>query len=401
MSTSPIIFTPPIKILHVVAGLTNISGGPAESIPGLCTALVRAGCHITLAMLDGDVADSVMATQSQGVNLHFYCPNGSSSLAFSLDMGQHFSELAATADIIHVHELWLYPNWVAGRIARRLGKPLIITPRGTLEPWSLSKSKWKKRLVATLFTNANLRAAACLHATAPSEAAGFRAYGLTNPMAIIPNGVNIPTLIAGKYGKFYDKYPECKNKRIMFFLSRIHSKKGIVELVKSWGELSRNFPDWHLVIAGPDYNNHLAEVKKVISQCGVAGRTTYAGALYGTEKNAALADAELFVLPTYSENFGIAVAEALASGTPVITTHGAPWEGLQIHKCGWWIPIGIPPLTAALAEALALSPAQLGIMGLAGRNWVEQTFSWDAIASDMLDVYLWMLRKGDPPKFVI
>ncbi len=401
MATSPITPIRPLNILYVAARLTNETGGPSASIPYFCSGLVRAGCHITLAMLGDNIADSVIAAQSQNVDVRVFPPTIHPSL-YSVEMSRQLHTLARDADIIHMHGLWEYPNWLAGHIARHDGIPLIISTHGLLDPWSIARSRWKKRLAAALYADSHLHAAVCLHATAISESHGIRAYGLQTPIAVIPNGVDSASYRSYTIDThFYQRFPACRNKRIVLFLSRVYPGKGVFELVKSWGKLADDFPDWHLVIAGAGEKEYLDQLQTQVVECGIASRTTYLGPLYGEEKIAAYAGADLFALPTKSENFGIVIAESLAAGTPVITTHGAPWAGLTSHQCGWWIPAGIPELTQALATAFSLAPTELSAMGDRGRTWVGQEFAWDSIAEQMLAVYNWTLKRGPMPPCVL
>ncbi|MGB5063775.1 MAG: glycosyltransferase, partial [Candidatus Competibacter sp.] len=159
---------------------------------------------------------------------------------------------------------------------------------------------------------------------------------------------------------------------------------------------------WKMIIAGPDEGGHQKIVEAAIQHAGLQDDFEFPGSVvYGDEKEALYRSAEVFVLPTFSENFGLVVAEALACGVPVITTKGAPWEGLLTHRCGWWIDIGVEPLVAALREAMNLPPDTLRDMGRRGRAYVEQNFGWPGIAQQMLSVYRWVLGQGDKPDCVM
>ncbi len=387
-----------MKVLHIISGLFKHTGGPAESVPGLCTELVNAGCEITLATLNGPLADTVLKSKVDGVRLYVFEPTMRNTIWYSKEFGKGITDLVKGADVVHVHGLWEYPMWKGCYAARINSRPLIITPRGSLEPLRLKKSRWKKLLAGALFDNRNLRSAACIHATAESEKKSIRTYGLENPVAVIPNGVNC--------NNFYDKagnndilerFPQCVGKRILLYMSRINPTKGLLYLADAWGEVALKYNDWHLLIVGPDERGHSAEIIKAFQKKGVIERMTYAGPLYGEDRYAAFNLAELFILPTHNENYGIAIAEALASGIPVITTHGAPWSGLKEHDCGWWVPVGSKHIAVALEEALSLSSERLLKMGFKGRNWVSAEFSWDRVAKEMLQVYNWLLGKTSKP----
>jgi glycosyltransferase involved in cell wall biosynthesis len=303
-----------------------------------------------------------------------------------------------------------------------------------LEPWSLNAKKWKKRFAMWLYQRGDLKHAAALHATAESEAEQFRKLGFRQPIIVSPNGVDLPETMPARTTRK-------DGKKTILFLSRIHPKKGLMELVEAWhllqprsgrndeckngnqngtGRISsrtNELLDWHVEYAGPDYGGHLHAVQKRIKELGVEDDFTYLGDLGDEEKWNAYRRADVFVLPTYSENFGIVVAEALAAGAPVITTRGAPWSELEgtcgdtvaasrrvkaeCGRCGWWIDIGVEPLAEALKEAMGLSDDERRAMGENGRKLVEVKYTWPAIAEQMKAAYAWILNGGDVPPSVM
>ena len=389
----------PLRVVHVATGLWQHTGGPAASVSGLCAALARAGCQVTLVTLDGPMADAVWACRDEGVELRLCAPTGSQAVGYSREMVAALPGLVATAQMVHSHGHWQYPNWLAAAVARQRQRPLVISPRGCLDPWCLRKSRWKKRLAAALFGDRVLRQATCLHATAAAEAEAFRRYGLHTLTTVVPNGVHFSA--PGTPDRILDRFPACRGKRLLLYLSRIHPVKGVPFLIEAWQALAAAHPRWHLLLAGPDERGHVAEVLEAVKRAGLAARTTYAGPLYGDDRAAAFAAAELFVLPTQSENFGIAIAEALAAGVPVLTTQGAPWEGILTQHCGWWVPVGAAPLTTALREALELEQDTLRAMGSRGQLWVRATFTWEAVARDMIATYRWIIGQGSRPASVV
>ncbi len=246
-----------------------------------------------------------------------------------------------------------------------------------------------------LYQKSSLKNAACLHATAKMEADNFRKLGFTNPIAIIPNGIYIPEfpLIRPKFERI--------EKRKILFLSRIHPKKGIEFLIKAWYRLSfdlRN--DWKVEIAGNGEASYIATLQSMINTFGLSDEIQFTGPQFGENKFAAFHNADLFVLPTFSENFGIVVTEALACGVPVITTKGTPWEELNTYNAGWWIDIGVQPLVEALKDAMKLSDEERRAMGKNGRKLVEENYSIEAVAKQMIELYQWILGQGEKPKFI-
>jgi glycosyltransferase involved in cell wall biosynthesis len=301
-------------------------------------------------------------------------------------------ELAPTTDVIHNHGLWLLPNVDAGRAALHAHKPFIVATRGMLAPAALAFSRIKKRVVWALLQGKVVRQAACMHATSEQEYHEIRDFGLDNPVAIVPNGIDLPEL-----GKRSSSGPAAG--RIVLSLGRIHPKKGLDSLVRAWAKVEPAHPDWRLRIIGPDELGHAGELAAVAAELK-ARRISVEKSVAGDAKIEAYQQAELFVLPTLNDNFATTVAEALASGTPVIATKGAPWPALRSEGCGWWIDHGVEPLAAALGNAMMMTREALQAMGAKGQVWMARDFSWDRVANDMLDVYRWLLAGGEPPRTV-
>jgi len=237
-----------------------------------------------------------------------------------------------------------------------------------------------------------VRRASCIHATSEQEHDEIRDFGLKNPIAIIPNGIDVPELdghstAATDFG------------RTVLSLGRIHPKKGLDLLVRAWAHVETAHAEWRLRIIGPDERGHASELAALAAELK-AKRVSIEGSVAGDAKTAAYRDADLFVIPTMNENFAVTVAEALAAGTPVIATKGAPWRGLASEGCGWWIDHGLEPLVATLAKAMAMRREALQEMGAKGRAWMARDFSWDRVGRDMLDVYRWLAVGGEPPAAV-
>ncbi|KEO54707.1 hypothetical protein TP2_17380 [Thioclava pacifica DSM 10166] len=249
-----------------------------------------------------------------------------------------------------------------------------------LEPWALRYKPVRKRLAWWMYQRRALDAANILHATADSEADQLARLGLQRPVRIIPNGVTLPDM-----AQVESLRATSDETRTCLFLSRIHPKKGLPLLLKAWNELRP--PAWQLHIAGPDEAGHLSQLEDMVRHLDLGETVRFLGSLEGNEKLRALARADLVVLPTYSENFGIVVAEALAHGCPVVTTHGTPWEVLETDRCGWWVPVSTGSIADALREATAMSVTARREMGSRGRKLVVQRFSWPGIARAFADVY--------------
>jgi glycosyltransferase involved in cell wall biosynthesis len=282
------------------------------------------------------------------------------------------------------------PNVYPGRAARRHGAPLVLSPRGMLGAAALAFSARQKRLFWRLAQSRAVAPVRCFHATSEAELADIRAFGLTAPVAVIPNGIDLPATL-----------PEAPRAREVLHLGRIHPKKGIDRLLAAWALVAAEFPDWRLRIVGPSEGGHAEDLEALAARLSLGESVRFDGPLYGADKQAAYRRAALFVLPTRHENFGMVVAEALALGTPVISTQGAPWQGLEREGCGWWIDHGPETMAVALRDALARPPEVLAAMGARGRDWMARDFGWEGIAMRMAEVYAWCRGQGERPECVV
>jgi glycosyltransferase involved in cell wall biosynthesis len=293
-------------------------------------------------------------------------------------------------EVIHNHGLWMMPNVYPG-CARRAGNvQLVVSPRGTASAWAWNHNRGRKWAMWHLLGQGRaLRAVDAFHATSEEEYADLRRLGFSQPVCVLPNGIDVPPLMAKPAGE----------RRTLLYLGRIHKKKGIDLLLKSWAEIEPRFPQWDLVIAGPDDGGYLAQYRALATELRLA-RVNFPGPVYGDAKLALYRSAHVYVLPTRSENFAMTVAEALAAGTPAIVTRAAPWAGLVDHGAGWWIEIGVKPLVAALEEALSLPYARLADMGRNGREWMARDFSWAGIGRRMAAFYEWLVGGRILPWYV-
>jgi len=358
------------RVLHSVASIRPETGGPARSVPALVDCLVEAGVDARLNVCE--------QTPSSGRRKW-------SASYFAVDLGGWRPEL------VHDHGVWLPSNHQAAAYATRHGIPRVVSPRGMLEPWSLNHRRWKKRAAWAIYQGGDLKRAACLHATSPQEAEQLRKLGLRQPIIVLPNGVRLPD--AGP-----DQRRPDRGFRTALFMSRIHPKKGLPLLLEAWAKLRPE--DWRLRIVGPDELDHVREVRELAGRLGIESAVSVEGEVDDRQKWSIYEAADLFVLPTYSENFGIVVAEALAARSPVITTTGTPWRELAEWKCGWCVEPTAEAIHDSLRAAVGLTDEQRQEMGNAGRRVVLERFSWDAIATAMRDAYQWILGGGEPPACV-
>lgn len=387
------------QVCQVVASINKDVGGPAYSVTNLAQGLTRHQINSHLFTLDYYWHGKQVNVQN--AKLHSL-PASQTARYFRGWEPQAFNyldQLATTQiDLIHNHGLWMFPNFYARRVATKHKLPLVISPRGMLESWSLKHSRSKKYLAWLLYEKQNLTKATVFHATSISEMESIRKLGYRQPIALIPNGVNLPQYWhQPSKDALTSLFPELADKKWLLFLSRIHPKKGLENLLLTWQNLALKFPDWHLIIAGSDLIGYQTKLKELTKKLNLNTRVTFTGMLSGETKASALSNSELFVLPTYSENFGIAIAESLAHGVPVITTINAPWQDLIKYNCGWWIDNNIRDLEMTLIKALTLSKIERKLMGENGKKLVERDYSWYSISEQMSQVYYWILQQRELP----
>lgn len=343
-----------MKILHTIDSLAPEKGGTSRSVPRLTNALIHQGVEVTLVD------------------------------------GRALREMREQVDVIHDHGVWLPSNHRSASLASSRRVPFVVSPRGMLEPWSMRHRRWKKQLAWTIYQRRDVQRASMLHATSSMEATNLRGLGFRQPIAVIPNGVDVPP--PGKL------VPRNDTVRTALFLSRIHPKKGVLDLIAAWARVLPR--DWRLVIAGPSENGHRDEVRKAVHAADIDNVVSFVGEIDDSAKWAWHAAADLFVLPSYSENFGTVVAESLASGVPVITTTATPWEELHSHDCGWWIEPGAESLIHALQQATSVDSSVRSAMGARGRALVESKYGWARVGADMRAAYEWLLHRGPAPSFM-
>ena len=386
-----------LSVVLTVGSLGERYGGPSRTVTGLASALARHGVSIdVVAGLHSRIDGTIVAPASREVGVHAATVWQAGPVRLYPDFAHQLVVLTAgrSGGLIHDNGLWGHNNYQAWSAARNTGVPYVLSPRGMIEPWALNHKAWKKRIALAMYQRRILEGSALFFATAPAEYESIRRAGLKGPVAIVPNGIDNIDPDPGTPPEVQD---DCQRPRIALFLSRIQQKKGLINLLQAWAKV--NGGGWLLRLAGPDEGGHLREVLRTVRDLGLTDRVQYIGSVSGEEKRRVYREADIFVLPTFSENFGVVVAEALAFGVPVITTKGAPWRDIETHGCGWWIDIGVEPLVSALSQAIALSDEERRVMGLRGRDLIR-IYDWNDIAGKTLAAYRWILGLGSRPDFV-
>lgn len=390
------------QIFEVIAGISRNSGGTAAFMSDLSFVLNASDFEFHLLTHVRDAA----AQMPLDPKIHCHTITSGSFKKIQTNLAALMEPGAAIGapHLVHYHGIWLPIGRAASAWCRKQKTPCVISPHGMLEPWALNHKKWKKRLAMALFQKRDLDDAVAFHACSMQEAEGIRRLGFKQPIAVIPNGVVLPEAAVSREqgagsGAYLDAPSPMPEKRTALFLSRINPKKGLPMLLDAWAKIAPE--GWRLVIAGNDDGDHQRVVEAKIRQLKLSESVQVVGPLFGDAKEAVFRSADLFVLPSYSENFGIVVTEALSYQVPVLTTTGCPWQELITHTCGWWVEPTSAGIEAGLQAALGTAIGELREMGMRGRNLVEANYQWPGIAERMRAFYEWILSGGNQPDFVI
>lgn len=374
-----------LKQLHIVQSIAVDFGGLGLAALRYAQVLAATGIDVSLYVLERDKPE----IEASGTLRTFRIEGGGGSgfVASALVLKQYFD--THSIDVVHLHGTWIPLLALASYLANSKNIPVVISPHGCLEPLALSHRRWKKKLALVLYQKRVYSKAALMVATAKPELQNIRRLVSTVPVAVIPHGVDMPSRGVHSRGIV----------RKLLFLSRIHPIKGLADLVGAWALVRRE--GWKVVVAGPDEAGHVAEIREKIGALGLADDFEFPGLVTGDRKEALFSEAEIFVLPTYSENFGIVIAEALSRGLPVITTTGAPWEEIKSWRCGWWVAPGVEGIAGALVAAMNTPRDELHEMGRRGMQLVRENYSWERIGRSAREMYEWILGQSKQcPDFV-
>ena len=410
--------TPPMSLLRLLAiswrSILSNSAVPRTSVLHVTPSLsASSGLHsIALGLSQAQRALGMEAgVLYPGVKGHREYPRlpfptwGPSAIRFSPSALQWIvTSEASQFDVLHQHSIWSAFSLITMRWRKRFGGPTVIAPQGTLSRVALALSRRKKQVALRLFEEANLREATAIQVTSAFEAEAVRRLGFHNPIAIIPNGVDDAWVSEQADAVRFRQYAGiAPDKHILLFLSRLHSIKGLDLFIKCVARARPKLFKWHFVIAGPFASfEYSKRMYGLIAELGLENMTTFIGELGGQHRRDAFHAADLFVLPSRSDNFGIVVAEALGAGTPVLTTTGAPvWNGLEAEGCGWYVERRISDMTAALVDAVSMAPEERRQMGDRGRRLISQQFLWSRIAHMTAILYAWLLGTAHRPSFVL
>jgi glycosyltransferase involved in cell wall biosynthesis len=379
------------RIVHVTADVIPELGSVYTALPRLCGLLRSRELDVEL-----------LTTHAPGTATRTELRNGFPVTSFPKDrwggyvgkssaMAAALGSIAGQSALFHVHAVWRICSLDVLHFARRHGLPAILSPTGAFAPAALRHSRFRKLAFWHAVQKQALGGVTCFHATSQAEHDDIRSLGLRGPIAVIPLGVDIPTA--------QPEREAASPQRTVLFLGRISPIKNVLSLVRAWTAIQARFPDARLRIVGPDDRGHVETVRQAVENSG-AERVSIGPGVWGTERDQAYREADLIVLPSHSESFGLVVAEALAVGRPVIASTGSPWQVLQRESCGWWVDPTAEALAGAMAEALSLPDHELKEMGSRGRMLAERELSWSNRVPSFHQMYEWVLGGGSPPAFV-
>lgn len=372
-----------MKVLHV-GTLYLEHGGPALSQYLSEKGLIEKGAEAP-ALLTPQPTLSLI-----GEDVPIYTTKPARAIGLIPGLSQTLDEIDGV-DLYHIQSIWTYAPHAVATYARRRHKPYIITPRGSLYPQALCISKWKKRLSMCLYQREDLTKATCIIATCEEEMLHYRALGFTNPVAILPNPIEVRGTI--------EREVTTPARTTIGYLGRLHPRKRVERLIYAFAELGSQAKNAKLVIIGkdlPDYEEFLrAEVKRL-----KLNNVEFAGFVAGREKDELLSSLSYLANPSDFENFGNVISEALVRGIPVLATTGAPWKIVEDYGCGWWIDNDQKSVTATVAKMLAMPEQERLCMGKRGKQLMKDRFSVEANAERLLRLYSWLLGRGERPDFV-
>ncbi|MGF1627663.1 MAG: glycosyltransferase [Alphaproteobacteria bacterium] len=382
-----------MKILHVISSLARELGGPSLACVGMAESVAALGHDVRICTTSWDGAGRTVdaprgrPVQRNGVTYFYYDMLRPHMRGLAPGMIRALPKLIADVDVVHLHSLYLPHSWATGDIARRRGVPYIVRPHGTLDPFIYRRRRLRKWIVETIFQDRVNRNAAAFHFTTQEEMELASPYVSGRPGFVAPIGVDLDRFKAlPPRGLLRERHPALGDRGIVLFYGRLNFKKGLEILIPAFAEAVRRGEDLALVIAGPDHGME-AKAREWVVEHAIADRCVFTGMLEGEDALAALSGADLFVLPSFSENFGISVVEAMACGLPVLISDRVNiWREVKADGGGLVAPPEVGAFSDLIFDVMA-DPDWRRAMGTAARASVAHRFTWPHIAQRLADVY--------------
>lgn len=387
----------PLKILQIVPSISLVYGGPSQMVVGLSEALAAQGVEVTVLTTDsnGDTGQAPLdvplntVIEQNGYSIIYFRCSPFRRYKFSLDLCHWLLSHSSEFDLAHIHALFSPVSTATAMVSRYQKLPYILRPLGTLDPADLQKKRQLKQVYAALLERHNLAGAAAIHFTSNQEAKISERFGSHAPNLVIPLGVTPSQAFVSKKQELRAEWGISPQQRLVLFMSRIDPKKGLDLLIPALERLLIEYEDLHFVLAGanPQDSKYEQQIQQQIKASNLATHTTITGFVTGEIKAAWLEAADLFVLPSYYENFGIAVAEAMIAGIPVVISDQVHiWEDVKGAQAGWVCACEVDDLLKTLQEALR-DHGELRRRGENAQDYALRNYSWDAIALRMIQAY--------------
>ena len=379
-----------LNVLHVTPSMSPSWGGPAVVVSELTSEFTGQGVHCEIVTTHGyRVGSGQLSTPGVPVysfDAGFGLP-ARTWTGFSMELFRFLHDRVAGFDLIHIHEIWHFPAYAAICAARRYRIPYVLTIHGELSDWGLRQKALKKRAYRFFVLDRILREAGALHAITRAEKNQVRKLGFETPVLVAPNGIGQSSFNAlPSPQRLLERYPGLKGKRVILFLGRLHPKKGLDILARSFASIAGRFEDLMLLVVGPDKFGTRKNIEAILSSKGLLDRTVFTGMLTGEDKLAAMSCADLFVLPSHSDVLGIAVLEAMAAKLPVIITTGCEFPEVSRHKAGLVVEADDASIAGAMNRLLADAGLRSN-MGRQGHKLVTEHYTYRAAAASMGDLY--------------
>ena len=390
-----------MKILTVAPYISSVYGGTSKIVTEITTAIGNCDVAIDLVTTNANGANKIddvplnsWITKNSYRIQYFDCWHKYDfvvSLALTNWLFNHVTEY----DLIHTHTIFAPQILLTQWICKFHHIPYISTPHGMLEPWALSYKAWKKNIYYNLLEKLVLKKASAIQGTASTETNNLKNLGFDNTF-LVPNGIHFQDYRSLSQPEiFYQKFPQTKNKNLILFLGRIDPKKGLDLLAPAFAKAYQNFPDTHLIVAGPDSIDFMPTAEQYFIDAGCRDAVTFTGMLKGELKLAALAAASLYVAPSYSEGFSMSILEGMASGLPCVITNGCNFPEAAAAKVAHVVDIDVESIADALLNCLG-NPEQAQEMGLQARQFIWDNYTWNRSAQKLVDTYQYIL--GNAPQ---
>jgi len=400
-----------VRTLHVIPSVSPVRGGPTHAVLNTVRALRDCGIDAEIATTNDNGSEQVLdvpldtTTEYKGVPTRFFSsfdPNAGKlkftsdkTFLFSLSLTRWLWQNLREYDLVETRYLFSYPSTCARAIANQQRVPYIIHPTGQLDSWALAQSRLKKRIYSWFFEHRHLQKAAAIQCSSTGEVEDVRNFGITTPTFVVPVGVNFPNPIAKAHHQLREAYGISEQTPIILFLSRLHYKKRPDLLIRALAKVATQQLDFHLLVAGSGDSKYLAELKQLVVSVGLSEQVSFTGFVNGSEKELILQGSDLFVLPSFSENFGVAIAEAMAAGLPVVLTPGIQIsEEVAAADAGLVVEGEIESLSSAIAQLLT-SPHLREKMGQNGKQLVRDRYSWEVIAQELIKNYSAIIQQAN------